>query len=273
MDIHLAAGVQFDPASEQRDAILVNQALLRRFGWETHEGKQIPGKSFSQAHRIIGVVKDFHYSSLQQEIKPLILTVYPESVLSGVTGLSTYVWPPNLYRLMVRLGPGDLPPLLKHLEEVWANIRPEKEFAFHFVDEVLQNQYAEQRRWSQIIDLGSIFAIVVAWLGLLGLVRLSIQRRLKEVGIRRILGASVSRVVVLLSGRFIALVIAGNLVALPVAWYFSRKWLNSFSYRIELGPGLFIGTFALILIVTAVSLGWQTATAAHRNPARVLKSE
>jgi putative ABC transport system permease protein len=274
MQIELKEGEAFRiNQPNAQNAILVNEALVRHFAWDQPLEQQIPGKNFSENHQIIGVVKDFHFSSMHQKIEPLILALDLESIGSGITGLSTYVWPANLYQLVVRVGEGDLTPILKDLEQIWSEIAPENAFVYHFVDQVLEKQYATEKRWAAVINWASLFAIFIAWLGLLGLMRLSLQKRIKEIGIRKVLGASTSKIISLLSKEYLLLVVLGNIIALPIAWILMGKWLNSFSYRTNLSPTLFLLAGICVLAFTFLSLGLQSFKTANANPTDALKME
>lgn len=274
MDIELLKGADFyKDTKNAANAILVNEALVKHFGWENPLSQQIPGTNFEGSHQIIGVVKDFHFNSLHQKIEPLVLALDASAISSGITGLSTYVWPPNLYQLVVRIGPGELKPPLEHLEKVWGKVNPDKSFNYRFVDEVLDAKYAEEKRWGKVTDWASAFAIVIAWLGLIGMMRLTIQKRTKEVGIRKVLGASVPGVISLLSKRFLLLVLFGSLIAWPIAWILMGKWLESFTYRIDLNPFLFLLIGVGVLVVALSSIGLQALRAALANPVEALRFE
>lgn len=274
MGMELVSGADFNQnASNEATTILVNEALLQHFGWDDISGQQIPGSRFEGSHRIAGVVKDFHFSSLHHKIEPLIIALDPKSIDSGITGLSTYVWPPNLYQLVVRIGPGEIKPIIDHLQAIWLEVNPNKDFVYHFVDEALENKYAEERRWGKIINTGSLFAIGIAWLGLLALMRLSMQKRTKEIGIRKVLGASLSGIILLLSKRFLYLVIIGNLIAWPLGWWLSARWLESFTYHIPLNPLWFLAAGLAVLLLTLISVGLQSIRVARGNPVEALRFE
>lgn len=274
MGIKLLKGRKFESGlPNPTQAILVNEALVEHFGWENPFGRQIPGSNFAESHHIIGVVRDFHFNSLHQKIEPLILALDLKSIGSGITGLSTYVWPANLYNLVVRLGPGELQPMLDHLKGVWKEVSPDKPFTFHFVDEVLDDKYAEERRWGKTTHWASLLAIFIAWLGLLGMMRLSIQKRTREIGIRKVLGATTPGVIRLLSSRFLLLVGLGILIAGPVAWLLLSNWLTSFSYRIELNPLLFLLIGLIVLLASLASVSLQSLRLARSNPVETLKVE
>lgn len=274
MGIELTMGADYNPNSgNSANDILVNESLVKHFGWDDPLNQQIPGKNFDSKHRIIGVMKDFHFSSLHNEIEPLILSVNQGAVSSGVTGLSTYYWPPNLYRVIVKIGPGELTPAVNFLEDTWKSTIPNKQFQYRFVDESLDQQYAEEKRWRKVINAASIFALGIAWLGLLGLTRLSVQRRTKEIGVRKVLGSSIPDVIILLSKRFLILVSVAVVIGVPIAWLALDNWLQSYPYRIELNPLLFILAAIIVLIVSIGSVSLQSLKAANANPVDSLKCE
>lgn len=274
MGVELVEGIDFSMRSNNAsNSLIVNQALVDHFGWEDPFTQQIPGKKFEGSHQIIGVAKDFHFSSLHQKIEPLILVLDPTTIESGITGLSTYTWPPNLYQLLVRIGPGELEGALSHLEATWQELNPDAPFEFNFVDEVLAAKYAEEQRWGSVINAASLFGILIAWLGLFGLMQLSVQKRKREIGIRKVLGASVPGIISLLSSKYGKLLLISILVACPVAWLLLRKWLATFSYQIALNPFYFIGISLLVLLLTIIILSLQSYRAAQRNPIVAIKMD
>lgn len=273
MGIELIAGKDFSQTTQNAaSGIIVNQALVDHFGWNDPFSQQIPGKNFEGSHQIIGVVKDFHYSSLHQKIEPLILAIDPVSINSGITGLSTYVWPPNLYQLLVRIGPGDLEPILSYLEDSWKEINPGTPFEFNFVDEVLAAKYSEEKRWSKVINTASIFGISIAWLGLFSLMQLAVRKRTREIGIRKVLGASTAGIITLLSGKYSRLLVLSIFLSCPIAWVLLRKWLATFSYQAPLNPLLFLGMSLLVLAGTVGILSLQSYGVAQRNPVSAIKT-
>lgn len=271
MGIRLVEGKSFPP--QMKNGILVNEALVKYFGWTDPLTKQIPGINFSEPHEIIGVVEDFHFSSLHQKVEPLILAIDPSAISSGITGLSTYVWPPNLYQLFIRIGPGEIAPVLQFLEDEWQSISPDTPFEFEFVDQSLAAKYTEEKRWGKIISLSSWFGILIAWLGLFALMQVTIRRRSKEIGIRKVLGASSLNLIGLLSSRYLRLLTFSALVACPAAWYLLNRWLSSFNYRIELTPLLF-GIIGIgVIFITWVIFSWQSYLVSRVNPISAIQVE
>ena len=274
MGIELLEGIDFSEGVKgSANAILVNESLVTHFGWDKGIGKAIPGQNFEESPVITGVFKDYHFSSLHETIEPLILAVDEETISRGITGISTYVWPPNLYQIIVRFGPGDIESVIAYLDDTWKTVNPDVEFVYHFVDEVIEAKYAEDKRWGKVTYLSSLFAIIVAWLGLLGLVRLTVDRKTREIGIRKVLGSTTEGVIALLSKKFVILVLIGNLIAWPVAWWLLDQWLQSFDYRITLHPLLFIASGAAVFVVVLASVSLQSLKAAMANPVDAMRVE
>ncbi len=274
MGIELLEGKDFSHGVKgSANAILVNESLVDHFGWDDGIGKAIPGQNFEESPVITGVFKDYHFSSLHETIEPLILAIDEKTISRGITGISTYVWPPNLYQIIVRFGPGEIEPVIKHLENAWYAVNPDVEFVYHFVDEVIEAKYAEDKRWGKVTYLSSLFAIIVAWLGLLGLVRLTVDRKTREIGIRKVLGSTTEGVIALLSKKFLILIFIGNLIAWPIAWWLLDQWLQSFDYRITLHPLLFIASGAAVFVIVLASVSLQSLKAAMANPVESMRME
>ncbi len=273
MGMKIVRGADFEENSSNSTKILVNEAMVRHFEWEDPLSEQIPGVNYSSNHQIIGVVKDFHYGTLHEEIEPLVLSVDADAIIGGVTGLATYVWPINMYTIVLRIGPGDLGQVLAHIEDTWTESNPGQPFVYSFVDDVLAKNYTEEARWQKMIDLGSIFSLLIAWLGLLGLTKLSVQKRVKEIGIRKVLGSSVSGISKMLSRKFLLLLVLSNVIAWPLAWLVTQRWLEQFAYRITVGPLIFLAGGIGVLLVALSSVGYQSFKAAASNPVDALKCE
>jgi putative ABC transport system permease protein len=273
MKLELVAGRWFNGSAGSGNQIVVNESLLKYFNWEDYVGKQIPGKNFSEPHEIIGVVKDFHFSSLHNQVEPLILALDERAIISGVTGLTTYRWPPMFNSMTIRIAPGEMQPALKGIEEVWDNVNPDAPFTGHFVDDSLDAQYANEQRWKKAINYSSVFAFVISILGLVGLVRLLLQRKVKEIGIRKVLGSGFGHLVLHFSKGFVLVLVSANLLAWPFAWWAGQKWLQVFTYRIELSAmPFFIASMIVCLGVFSVII-YLTWRASLTRPVDILKNE
>ena len=272
LDIKLVAGREYSEEfpTDQRRSIIVNEALVEKLGIEDPIGKTIreirkvsqknkphEKRIISQSKTIIGVVGDFHFRSLHQKIGPVIM---PLSTISH-------------HNLLVRIHPENVPGTIAFIKEQWKEIAPALEFRFSFVDENIDRQYRKEERWNQIIQYATGFAIFIAALGAFGLAALATARRTKEIGIRKVLGASQTQILSLLSREFVLYIALSSLIALPIAYYAINQWLQTFAYRTELGIGIFLlGSFVLFLIVLT-TVTTQTLKAARANPADALRDE
>lgn len=272
MGIKLVKGHGFsrNDISDQQDGIIVNQILVKQFGWKHPIGKRLPGSEFGN-NQVIGVVKDFHYESLYKPIKPLVLAMNPRPILSGVNWMVMHSPPQPRY--MIRLHSGNLPATMSRIRKTWTKIVPGSPFKYSFVDAALDRQYRQSERFSEIVTTGSILAIILACLGLFGLSSLLVVRRTKEIGIRKVLGASVTGIVVLLSEDFLKLVGIGFLIAVPIAWYAMHRWLENFAYHIHIGVWTFVLAGLLAMVIALLTVSWQSIKAAVANPVESLRNE
>ncbi|MBN1352785.1 ABC transporter permease [candidate division KSB1 bacterium] len=243
-------------------SVLVNESFVKAAGWKTVIGKTIPDISVGEKNQIphiVGVARDFHFDSMREKIQPLAMHMHPE-----FNTLST---------LFVRIQPADFTETISHIRNVWREVVHGYPFLYSFLDKDLDSQYKTEERWNKITGYAAFLSIVISCLGLLGLAFLMITRKTREIGIRKVLGASVMQIVSLLSSDFMRLTLIANLIAWPVAWFAMTQWLRSFAYRIELSifPFLFAGLLDLVIVLLTVS--WLTVRAATANPVDVLKHE
>ncbi len=247
--------------------ILVNEELVKQMGWDDPIGQTITfegrgGRSLRESKgvtRVIGVVQDFYLMPLQQNVQPAMLLLSPIG---------------NSRNFLVRIKPGDVAETLKYLETGWKEIAPAGEpFYFTFVDEDIENYYRNFLSWSRIVGYATILAVFIACLGAFGLTALAVARRTKEIGIRKIMGASVLNIVSLLSREFVILVIVANLCAWPLTYLIMIWWLQSFAYRIGLTAGVFALGALLTLLVVIGTVSLQAVKAAKMNPVEALRYE
>jgi putative ABC transport system permease protein len=273
MGIKLLKGKGFSDnnLSDQQDGIIVNQALVKHFGWKNPIGKNLPETS-SESNRVIGVVKDFHYESLHKPIEPLVLAMNPKIMMtSNINRMILHNSPEPRY--IIRLHSENLPATMKRLRKVWSSVVTGKPFHYTFVDMALDQQYRQSRHFSQIITSASLLAILLACLGLFGLSSLMAVRRTKEIGIRKVLGASVTGIVMMLSKDFLLLVGIGFLIATPIAWYAMHRWLQNFAYHIHIGIEVFLLAGLLAMVIALATVSWQSIRAALMNPVESLRNE
>ena len=234
--------------------IILNEAAIAAMGMEDPLGKRFSmGKDF----RILGVIKDFHYKSLRHKVEPLIMRLRPDWL--------TYI--------SIRITGKDIPGTIELLESVWKEYCPQYPFEYHFLDETLDRQYIAERRMSKIFIVFTVFGICISCLGLLGLAAYIIEQRTKEIGVRKVLGASVPGICIHLSRAFIKWVILANIIAWPIAYVAINGWLQNFATRIHphIGTFLFSGLIATTIAVMTVS--YQSIKSAKANPIEALRYE
>lgn len=262
IDLQLLQGRNFSPspASDSRQSAIVNEALVRDFELAEPIGKAIPGfpGGADNAPIIIGVVKDYHFQSLYRDIIPMMLTINRK-------------W--NYDYVLVRVRPGRIAESIAALKNAWQEIAPEVPFVYKFMDEKMQAQYLSDQRWEQIVKYASFFAILIACLGLLGLTAIAVARRTREVGIRKVLGASATNIVMLISKDFFWLVLLGNILGAPVAYFAMQRWLQGFAYRTEIGLAVFLVAAVLALGIALLTISAQVTRAALANPVESLRYE
>ncbi len=255
LGIKLVAGREYDREfpTDAKESILVNEALVQKFSIEDPVGKTI---KHGRDKTIIGVVRDFHFNSLHHKLEPAVL---PLGIYTG--------------RLLVRIHPENVPGTIAFIKEKWAEVAPNQTFRFSFINEDLDKQYKKEERWNLMIQYATGFAIFIAALGAFGLAALAVARRTKEIGIRKVLGASQTQILSLLSREFVLYIALSSLIAFPIAYYATNQWLQTFAYRTELGIGTFLlGSIALFLVVLT-TVTTQTLKAARANPADALRDE
>ena len=235
---------------------LINETAAQELGWDDPVGKSLFFTDGRVQIRIIGMVKDYHNQSLHHGIAPMILQNSP-----------------SLHWVAVRLAPGDLRIQLATLESVWKQFLPARPFEYQFFDEVLDAYYQSEITLQKVCSVFAALSIFISCLGMLGLIAFATQQRTKEIGIRKVLGASEGKIILLLTRNFLWLTIIANVIGWPVAYYLMSSWLNDFAYRIELGPLMFIATGLLTLGIVLVTVCGQAWRAACANPVDALRDE
>ncbi|WKN43463.1 ABC transporter permease [Tunicatimonas pelagia] len=256
LDVSLVAGRSFSPEFSQ-DTInyIINEEAARQMGLENPVGSELHfwrGKG-----QIVGVVKDFHYHSLHQPIGSIIFML----------------WPGNAEEAYIRIAPGQTSEAVDALQQVYAQYQPDVPLDYHFLDESFDQMYRYEQRIGSIVNVFAVLAIIISALGLLGMATYTAQRRQKEIGVRKVLGASVSQLLLLLSSQYLKLVVIALAIAIPVANFLLAEWLNSFAYHIDRQWWLFALPAGLLFAVILLSVGGQTLKAAQQNPVDSLKDE
>ncbi len=235
-------------------AIVLNEAAVRQFGWEDPIGKRmiISGEDWV----VVGVVKDFHFLSLHHTIGPL-----------GIQ------YQHNNYIMALRLRAQNLPETMQFIEETWQEIDPKRPLSSFFLDENFEKQYLNESRLDTILEILMLLSIVVSVIGTLGMVMLIMEDKLKEIGIRKVLGASIGQILYLLNRKMVFILIAANVIAWPIAWYAVSGWLDTFAYRVSISLWVFAGAGMVSIFVALLTLSFHSWKAAKTNPAEVLRSE
>jgi putative ABC transport system permease protein len=214
----------------------------------------------SENRKIIGVIKDFHTGSLHMPIVPLMITADPDFFI-----------PHRM--LFVRLQTTDVVSTVEKIQHAWKQLAPEYPLTLSFLDDQYQALYQSEIRLRNVIFLFSVLAVCIGCLGLFGLTVFTTEQRTKEIGIRKVLGASVLSIISLLSKDFLKLILIASLIALPVAWMAMHKWLEDFAYHIQIGWWLLTGPVILLMVIAISTTCLQTWKAAQANPAKVLRNE
>ncbi len=241
-------------------AVVINETALRAFGWYDIEDKNLIPGGEKTSYPVIGVVEDYHYQSLEAPIQPLIHFYYP--------GDEYYYG-----EIAVRLQPGRTAEGLEVLESAYQSLEPFEPFSYYFLDEEFDKMYRVQERLGLTASLFAGIAVVLASLGLLGLAAFATRQRRKEVGVRKVLGASVGQIIVLLSRNFAGLVIIAFVVACPLVYYSADRFLQDFAYRISLGVDIFLIAGIIAFVIAGISVSLQATRAASVNPVNSLRDE
>ncbi|NBB19898.1 FtsX-like permease family protein [Runella sp. CRIBMP] len=259
LGIQLSKGRNFtelDRADSLR-RMIVNEALIKKMGWTDALGKKIrfAGDTANLAE-VVGVFKDFHQKSLYNPIEPLIL-VYRE----------------NNGSVQAKISPNDIPSTLAHLEKSYKKVFPQHSFQYNFLDQDFQSQFAADQKRGTIFTAFSSLTVLIACLGLLGLVAFTTEQRRKEISVRKVMGAETGHIVTLISKGFLYLVGVSCLIAFPIAWYFMNQWLEPFPYKTNISPITFLLSAGLVLLITLLTVSFHTVKAALMNPVKSLKAE
>jgi putative ABC transport system permease protein len=260
-EIKLKEGRNFslDFPSDRTGAVLVNEAFVEQAGLEHPIGQFINlDHTGNKSSEIIGIIKDYHYQSMRQEVEAMILHMGPDQPIGTI-------W--------VRIADKNIPGTLALLEEAWHRVAPQRPFSFSFLEGTNALQYRTEAKWREILVYASVLVIAIACLGLFGLAVFATEARTREIGIRKVLGASVIGVVHLLSKDFVKLVLFANLIAWPVAAYFVNQWLLNCAYHIDLNWMTFAAAGCMALVIALLTISTQAIRTALANPVEALRYE
>lgn len=258
--IKMVAGRAFskDFATDTTQAMILNESAVKMFGYSSPQ--EAIGRRFKQWGRegkIVGVMKDFHFRALQEPIKPLSMRIEPN----------------RSDLVSVNVSAANLPATIAAIEKEWKKFIPNRPFSYFFLDEFFDKQYKGEERFGKLFLNFAILAIFISCLGLLGLASYSTVQRTKEIGIRKVMGASVQGIISLLSKEFLTLVLLSFFIAMPVAWYFMHAWLKDFPYRTDICWWVFVLAGVLALFIALITVSFQAVKAAIANPMKSLRTE
>ena len=237
-------------------AMVVNEAFVKQMAWEKPLEKSIRFPGSEEKYPVVGIVNDFNFNSLHEEVSPLVMYLGE-----------------NISNTSVRIDPAQLSTLLPQIKELWQKFESRFPFDYYFLDDYFAEKYIAEQQMLNIITLFAFLAIFIACLGLYGLAAFAIARRTKEIGIRKVLGASVISILQVLSSRFVILVFFAFALATPLVYYFSQDWLNEFAYHISLSWGVFVLAGVIVLSIVLLTISFQSTKAALTNPVNALKTE
>ena len=258
-NIKLIAGRSFDKdmATDVNNALILNLTAIKEFGWSTPE--EAIGKRIEGAHKgeIVGVMADFHYFGLHNIIEPLALSYRPNRFDNITLSVTTE----------------NLSETISFVEKKWKELFPNNPFQYFFLNECFNQQYSADEKFGQLFGTFAMLGIFIACLGLFGLTSYSVEQRTREIGVRKVLGASTTSIVQLLSKEFLKLIIFANFIACPIAFFTMKEWLQNYYYRINIQLEIFLMAGVLALFIALFTVSWQAIKAAIANPVNALKYE
>jgi hypothetical protein len=257
LGLRITSGRDFQPGSATDSAgCIINEAAAKRLGWADPVGKELT-MGGQQPGKVLGVLADFHFQSLHHAVKPIVLKLSP--------------WPQG--SVAVRLRPGQASEGVAAVQSAWKELAPTAPLAYTFLDDDFQKLYAAEGRMARVFGLFAMLAVFIACLGLFGLASFMAIQRTKEIGIRKVLGASVTGITGLLAKDFLKLVVVAIVIASPIAYFFIKKWLADFAYRIDIQWWMFAAAGAAAVAIAFLTVSFQSVKAALANPVKSLRSE
>jgi putative ABC transport system permease protein len=260
LHIPILSGRNFsrDFPSDTANAVIVNEAFAKEIGWNDPVGKEI-SLGDSKMITVVGVVRDYHFQSLHDKIMPLVLHC-------GVK-------PQILDEALVKIRPDDIPQTIGYIQETFKKLSLFDPFQYNFLEQLNANEYASEQKWKEIISDATALSILISCMGLFGLTSLAIVRRTKEIGIRKVLGASAGGITFLVLKDFIKLVMIAFIISIPFTWYSANKWLENFAYRIGIEWWVFLIAGLTTMLIALLTISLQTIKAAIVNPIKSLRTE
>ena len=260
LDMKLIAGRDFDKAfaTDSTTAVIINESMAKQMGDKDVVGKFIWPDTSQPKLQVVGVIPDFHLYSLHEKVEPLTMQI----------GHST-----SMSYALLRLKPGNMIGMMDKVKKFWRSEFPDKEFKGSFLDENTERWFKKEQQLSTIYSIAAAIAIIISCMGLFAIALLMIEQRIKEIGVRKSLGASIQSIVTMLSKDFVKLVVVAIVIATPIAWYAMNNWLKDFAYRIQIHWWVFAVTGIGAIAIALLTVGYQSIRAAMMNPVKSLRSE
>lgn len=269
MGLQILKGRNFSKkfATDEDEAFIINETAVKEMGFGTAEqaiGQRINWDKWvpdsinpMKKGKVVGVVKDFHYKSLHEKVRPAVLQIYPEVNV----------------KMALKVKQKDLPQTLEYIKTTWGKFSPAYPLDYKFLDENFEAMYQSEQKLSTLLSIFTLMAILVGCLGLFGLAAFNAEQRTKEIGIRKVLGATVTDIVAMLSKKFLQPVLVASLIAFPIAWWLMKSWLGDFPYRVEISAWIFILTALASLLIAFITVSFHAIKAAVSNPVKSLRTE
>jgi Predicted permease. len=257
LKISLISGEDFqENISRGSNSYILNETAVKKIGWKEPVGKQFEISGLGKGN-VIGVVKDFNFRSLFSEMEPVALTFFPEV----------------FDNMMIRISGENIPKTIDFLQKKWESLYPRSLFEFSFLSDQFQKLYEKENLTLKLITWISIFSLFISCIGLLGLVLFTIDRRIKEIGIRKISGSTSAEIILMLNMEFFRWILAAFLISVPIVVFFMHKWLQTFAYRIRIPWWMIVFAGVFVLFLSLLTISWNTLYTATRNPADCLRHE
>jgi putative ABC transport system permease protein len=244
--------------TDTASGVIINESFAKMAGWKEPLGKEIDFFYNKKKYTVIGVAKDYHFTSLNEKIGPQIHISHPQYSLRSI---------------YLKINPDKTAEVLPFLQKTFKQLFPFQPYQYSFKDFENEQQYAAEKKWKQIVTFGAVLTIFISCIGLFGLSLLAAERRTKEIGIRKVLGASVAVITRTLSTSFMKLVLISVVIAIPAAAMLMNKWLENYAYRVELSWWMYGLATVMIFLVALLTISYQAVKAAMANPVRNLRSE
>ena len=257
--------------SDYSGGFILNESMKSALGWDSTLGNPLESKRGFQENRAIGLVKNFHFESLYHDIDPAILVVKPENIFGGLHSLwmSEDVTP----KLFIKMETKDVQQTISKMQGIWKDLYGSDPFNVSFLDDTIAKQYSKDQSLRSLVSIAAILAIIIAGMGLFAMVSLAISSRIKEIGIRKVLGATTMEISMLFNKDFMKITLVGIITALPVSYYFMQQWLNDFAVQTTLGVGVFALVISIGIVFSLLIVSSQAIKASWLDPVKTLKTE